>query len=160
MAKNHYHSSGNSKRAAALKYGYKSGLEHTVAEQIKSAEYPLKYETETLKYIVPERQAKYTPDFVFIKKDGNLMFIETKGRWTSVDRLKMKHVLASNPGIDIRMVFQSPTQKISKGSNTTYEIYAQKLGIKHVAKKEIPAEWFTECLRDGEQVVDVKKFFS
>jgi hypothetical protein len=160
MAKNHYHSSGNSKRAAALKYGYKSGLEHTVAEQIKSAEYPLKYETETLKYIVPERQAKYTPDFVFIKKDGNLMFIETKGRWTSVDRLKMKHVLASNPGIDIRMVFQSPTQKISKGSNTTYEIYAQKLGIKHVAKKEIPAEWFAECLRDGEQVVDVKKFFS
>jgi hypothetical protein len=160
MAKNQYHSSGNSKRAAALKYGYKSGLEHTVAEQIKSAEYPLKYETETLKYIVPERQAKYTPDFVFIKKDGNLMFIETKGRWTSVDRLKMKHVLASNPGIDIRMVFQSPTQKISKGSNTTYEIYAQKLGIKHVAKKEIPAEWFAECLRDGEQVVDVKKFFS
>ena len=160
MAKNHYHSSGNSKRAAALKYGYKSGLEHTVAEQIKSAEYPLKYETETLKYIVPERQAKYTPDFVFIKKDGNLMFIETKGRWTSVDRLKMKHVLASNPGIDIRMVFQSHTQKISKGSNTTYEIYAQKLGIKHVAKKEIPAEWFAECLRDGEQVVDVKKFFS
>jgi hypothetical protein len=160
MRKNHYHSSGNSKRAAALKYGYKSGLEHTVADQIKTAEYPLKYETETLKYIVPERQAKYTPDFVFVKKNGELMFIETKGRWTSADRLKMKHVLQSNPGIDIRMVFQSPTQKISKGSNTTYEAYALKLGIKHVAKKEIPTEWFTECLRDGEHVRDVKKFFS
>lgn len=160
MAKNHYHSSGNSKRAAALKYGYKSGLEHIVAEQIKSADYPLKYETETLKYVVPERQAKYTPDFVFIKKDGSFMYVETKGRWTSADRLKMKHVLASNPGIDIRMVFQSPTQKISKGSKTTYETYAYKLGIKHVAKKEIPTEWFNECLRDGEHVVNVKKFFS
>jgi hypothetical protein len=160
MAKNHWHSAGSSKRAAAYKYGYKSGLEHTVAEQIKTAEYPLKYETETLNYIVPERKAKYTPDFVFIKRTGELMFIETKGRWTSADRLKMKHVLVSNPGIDIRMVFQTPTQKISKGSQTTYEAYAAKLGIKHVAKKEIPAEWFAECLRDGEDIIDVKKFFA
>ena len=160
MAKNHYHSSGNSKRAAALKYGYKSGLEHTVADHIKTTEYPLNYETETLNYIVPERKAKYTPDFVFTKRNGEFMFIETKGRWTGADRLKMKHVLASNPGIDIRMVFQSPTQKISKGSKTTYEAYALKLGIKHVAKKDIPAEWLTECLKIGEEVINVKKFFA
>jgi hypothetical protein len=120
----------------------------------------LKYETETLNYIVPERKAKYTPDFVFIKRDGSLMFIETKGRWTSADRLKMKHVLASNPGIDIRMVFQSPTQKISKGSKTTYESYAVKLGIHHVAKKEIPGEWLAECLKNGEEPVNVRKFFA
>jgi hypothetical protein len=88
------------------------------------------------------------------------MFIETKGRWTSSDRLKMKHVLASNPGIDIRMVFQSPTQKISKGSKTTYESYAVKLGIHHVAKKEIPSEWLAECLKNGEEPVNVRKFFA
>lgn len=160
MAKNHYHSSGNSKRAAALKYGYKSGLEHTVADQIKSTEYPLKYETETLNYIVPERRAKYTPDFVFLKRTGGTMYIETKGRWTSADRLKMKHVLASNPGLDIRMVFQNPAQKISKASKTTYESYAFKLGIKHVAKKTIPVEWLEECLRNDEEPVTIKSFFS
>jgi hypothetical protein len=160
MKKNHWHSAANSKRAAAYKYGYKSGLEHTVADQIKSTEYPLNYETETLNYIVPERKAKYTPDFVFVKKNGDLMFIETKGRWTSADRLKMKHVLTSNPGIDIRMVFQAPTQKISKNSKTTYESYANKLGINHVAKKQIPEEWLSECLRNGEEVVNVKKFFT
>lgn len=160
MAKNHYHSSGNSKRAAALKYGYKSGLEHTVADQIKSTEYPLKYETETLNYIVPERKAKYTPDFVFTKRTGGTMYVETKGRWTSADRLKMKHVLASNPGLDIRMVFQNPNQKISKASQTTYEAYANKLGIKHVAKKSIPNEWLEECLRNGEEPVNVKSFFA
>jgi hypothetical protein len=71
----------------------------------------------------------------------------------------MKHVLASNPGIDIRMVFQTPTQKISKGSPTTYEAYALKLGIKHVAKKDIPAEWFAECLKTNESPVIVKSFF-
>lgn len=160
MAKNHWHTGGNSKRAAALKYGYKSGLEHTVAERIQSSEYDLNYETETLNYIVPERRAKYTPDFVFTKRNGEIMYIETKGRWTSADRLKMKHVLASNPGIDIRMVFQSPTQKISKGSSTTYEAYALKLGIKHVAKKDIPAEWLAECVKSGEKPANPKKFFA
>ena len=160
MAKNHWHSAGNGKRAEAYKYGYKSGLELTVSEQIKSTEYPLNYETETLNYIVPERKAKYTPDFVFVKKNGSFMFIETKGRWTSADRLKMKHVLASNPGIDIRIVFQSPAQKISKGSKTTYEAYAVKLGIKYVAKKEIPAEWFAECVKNGEEPKKVTKFFA
>jgi hypothetical protein len=159
MAKNHFHSSGNSKRANAIKYGYKSGLEHTVAEWIQSTEYDLNYETEIIHYIVPERKAKYTPDFVFTKKDGNLMYIETKGRWTSADRLKMKHVLQSNPGADIRLVFQTPTQKISKNSKTTYENYAEKLGIKHIAKRDIPAEWLLECVKTGEEPKIIKKYF-
>jgi hypothetical protein len=159
MAKNHFHSAGNSKRANALKYGYKSGLEQTVAEQIKSTEYDLKYETEIINYIVPERKAKYTPDFVFIKRNGNFMFIETKGRWTTADRQKMKHVLASNPGVDIRMVFQNPNQRLSKTSKTTYAEFALKLGIQHVAKKDIPAEWLLECVKSGESPVNVKRFF-
>jgi len=87
------------------------------------------------------------------------MYIETKGRWTTADRTKMKHVLQSNPGIDIRMVFQNPNQKLSKTSPTTYEAYARKLGIVHVAKKEIPAEWMAECIKRGEEAVDVKRFF-
>lgn len=159
MRKNHFHSAGNSKRAAALKYGYKSGLEHTVAEAIKSTPYDLKYETETINYIVPERKAKYTPDFVFIKRNGQFMFVETKGRWTTADRTKMKHVLASNPGVDIRMVFQNPNQRLSKTSKTTYAEYALKLGIRHVAKKDIPAEWLEECVKSGESPVNVKRFF-
>ena len=159
MRKNHFHSSGNSKRVNALKHGYKSGLELSVSMQINQTDYPLNYETETLKYIVPERKAKYTPDFVFTKQNGETMYIETKGRWTTADRTKMKHVLASNPGLDIRMVFQNPTQKISKASNTTYEAYANKLGIKHVAKKSIPTEWLNECLKTGEELPQVKKFF-
>ena len=159
MAKNHFHSAGNSKRAAALKYGYKSGLEHVVAEAIKSTPYDLKYETETVNYIVPERKAKYTPDFVFTKRNGQFMFVETKGRWTTADRTKMKHVLTSNPGIDIRMVFQNPNQRLSKTSKTTYGDYALKLGIKHVAKKDIPAEWLEECLKSGEMPINTKRFF-
>jgi hypothetical protein len=159
MRKNHFHSAGNSKRAAALKHGYKSGLEHVVAEAIKSTPYDLKYETEIINYVVPERKAKYTPDFVFTKRNGQFMFVETKGRWTTADRTKMKHVLASNPGVDIRMVFQNPNQRLSKTSKTTYAEYALKLGIRHVAKKDIPAEWLGECLKSGESPINTKRFF-
>ena len=46
--KNHWHTAGSKKRQAAYKYGYKSGLELTVANQIKEAKYPVNYETEKL----------------------------------------------------------------------------------------------------------------
>ena len=158
--KNHWHSAGSKTRAEAYKYGYKSGLELTVSKQIEDTEYELKYETEIIHYTVPERKAKYTPDFVFTKKNGSLMFIETKGRWTATDRLKMKHVLASNPGVDIRLVFQNPNQKISKSSATTYRIYAEKLGIKHVGSKVIPSEWMAECIKKGEEPKQSLNFFN
>ena len=96
---------------------------------------------------------------MFTKKTGDFMFVETKGRWTTIDRTKMKHVLASNPGVDIRMVFQNPNQRISKNSKTTYESYANKLGIMHVAKRDIPAEWLAECVKNGETPNNPKKFF-
>ena len=159
MKKNHWHTAGSKQRQAAYKYGYRSGLELLVAEQIKETSYELRYETDVIKYIVPQRDAKYTPDFVFTKRNGSMMYIETKGRWTATDRKKMKHVLQCNPGIDLRIVFQNPNQKISKASKTTYEAYANKLGISKVAKKEIPIEWMADCLKPGEKTQDPKRFF-
>lgn len=158
MAKNHWNTKSKV-RQEAYKYGYKSGLEHKVADALKEVNYPVNYETQVLQYIVPETKRKYTPDFILTKKDGTLMYIETKGRWTSADRLKMKHVLKSNPDIDIRIVFQNGNQKISKGSKTTYEMYANKLGITKVANKMIPTEWLAECCQVDENPTDPKTFF-
>jgi len=160
MKKNHWHTGGSKKRQMAYKYGYKSGLELKVAQQIKEAKYPVNYETEKIEYIVPQKNSKYTPDFVFQKINGGTMYIETKGRWTSIDRQKMKNILTSNPGLDLRLVFQNPNQKISKGSKTTYEMYAKKLGITHIAKKDIPEAWLSECLRHGEVANNPKQFLS
>ena len=86
MKKNHWHTAGSKQRQAAYKYGYRSGLELLVAEQIKQTSYELRYETDVIKYTVPQRDAKYTPDFVFTKRNGSMMYIETKGRWTATDR--------------------------------------------------------------------------
>ena len=159
MKKNHWHTAGSKQREVAYKYGYRSGLELIVADQIKESDYPVNYETNTLTYTVPEKQSKYTPDFIFTKKNGEIMYIETKGRWTNIDRLKMKHVLQSNPNIDLRIIFQNPNQKISKTSKTTYESYALKLGIHHVANKNMPESWLSECLKNGETFKDPKNFF-
>lgn len=157
--KNHWHTKGSKQRQAALKHGYRSGLELDVSKQIQEANYPVNYETETLHYIVPEKKSKYTPDFIFTKKNGQKMYIETKGRWTAADRKKMKFVLKSNPGIDLRIVFQNPNQKISKTSKTTYGEFAERMGITHVAKKEIPESWLDECIKSGEEPRDPSKFF-
>jgi len=146
-------------RQVALKYGYKSGLELDVSKQITEANYPLNYETEKLEYIVPETKHTYTPDFIFTKKNGAKMYVETKGRWTNIDRKKTKNVLASNPGIDLRFVFQNPNQKITKNSKTTYAMHALKIGVNEVAKMDIPEAWLKECVKIGEEPNNPQKFF-
>lgn len=158
VRKNNWNST-SARRKNALKHGYNSGFELDIANLLKEVNYSVNYETEVLKYTVPETHHKYTPDFVLTKHDGDLLYIETKGRWTTADRKKMKYVLKCNPGIDIRIIFQNSKQKISKNSKTTYEQYANKLGIKHVANKTIPAEWLAECCQIDEVPTKIRRKF-
>ena len=48
-----------------------------------------------------------------------------------------------NPDLDLRMVFQSPYNKISKRSKTTYAKWCEKHGIPWCAYHNIPIEWLT-----------------
>ena len=130
-------------RALARKHGYRSGLEDKISEQLKFTGKSWSYESEKLKYTVPERIATYTPDFILIKKDGSKMYIETKGRFTTADRKKMKLVKEANPELDIRLLFQTPNNKIIKTSKTTYADWADKHGYLWAAK-EIPIKWLEE----------------
>ena len=75
----------------------------------------VKYEYESTK--VPYQiQHNYTPDFLL----PNGVFLECKGYWDPEDRRKVKNVKKQNPELDIRMVFQTPYNRISKKSKTTY----------------------------------------
>ena len=130
-------------RALARKHGYRSGLEDQISEQLKFTGKTWSYETEKLKYTVPERVATYTPDFILIKSNGDKMYIETKGRFTTADRKKMKLVKEANPELDIRLLFQTPNNKIIKTSKTTYADWADKHGYLWAAK-EIPIKWLEE----------------
>jgi hypothetical protein len=126
--------------AVGLVHGFRSGLEDTVATQIKVATgSPAAYEQEKIEYLKPARKAKYTPDFRL--KNG--IFVETKGRFTADDRQKHRLIKEQHPSLDIRFVFQNSRARITKNSNTTYADWCQKYGFQY-ADKLIPADWFRE----------------
>ena len=123
----------------AKKYGFKSGLEETISQQIESQGIKVEYETEKVPYIIPASNHTYSPDF----KLPNGIRVETKGRFVAADRKKHLLVKEQNPNMDIRFVFSNSKNKINKKSKTTYADWCDKHGFKY-ADKVIPEEWFTE----------------
>jgi|TARA_R110002153_G_scaffold127190_3_gene274718 predicted nuclease of restriction endonuclease-like RecB superfamily len=125
-----------------IKHGYRSGLEDKLSKQIKTAGLEVHYETDKIKYQVPPRQAKYTPDFR-LPKDGGFFYVEAKGIWDVQDRQKHLLIQEQYPEIDIRFVFSNSNNKLYKGSKSTYASFCDKHRLQW-AHKTIPDEWLTE----------------
>ena len=118
-----------------LKYGYRSGLEEKVSEQLTKAKIKFSYETTKINYEVNETR-KYTPDFIL----GNGIIVETKGRFVQADRKKHLLIKRQHPKLDIRFVFQNSRAKLYKGAKSTYADWCDKHGFMY-ADKSIPEEW-------------------
>lgn len=129
-----------SAKQAAMKHGYRSGLEERIAEQLDKLGIDYTYEQVKLTYIKPASKHVYTPDFVL----PNGIIVETKGRFLLADRQKHILVKKHNPTLDIRFVFSNSKARISKTSHTTYASWCEKNGFKY-ADKVIPDEWLNEC---------------
>lgn len=128
----------NKIRQAAIKKGYRSGLEHTVLNSLKdrncNAQYEcLKIEWEDLAY------RTYTPDFLL----PNGILVETKGRFTPEDRRKHLEIKKQHPDLDIRFVFTNGNAKLRKGSKTSYGSWCDKNGFLW-ATKDVPDDWLAE----------------
>ena len=82
----------------------RSHLEEQVADLLDQMKVPYQYESEKLPYLI---EANYIPDF----KVGDI-YLEAKGYFPPEQRRKMKAVKAANPDLDIRIIFQSPHNKI------------------------------------------------
>ena len=113
---------------------YRSGLEEKVADLLSELGVSFEYETHKLAYQI---QHYYKPDFIL----PNGVILETKGYWDKDDRRKMKAVKEQNPDLDIRMVFQSPYNTISKKSKMTYAQFCEKNDIPWTSYHEIPIDW-------------------
>ena len=113
---------------------FRSGLEEQVAKLLSSLGISYGYETEKLSYTI---EHDYTPDFIL----PNYTYLEAKGYWSAADRRKILAVKKDNPEIDLRMVFQSPYNKISKKSKTTYAKWCDKHDIPWTSYHNIPLEW-------------------
>lgn len=129
----------NRNMAAGLTHGFRSGLEDRNAKHLESLGQPVLFEVTKIRYVIPESFHTYTPDFEL----ANGILVETKGKFEPQDRAKHLLVKAQNPDLDIRIVFQRPSDPINKGSPTTYAMWCDKHGIKW-AFKLIPPEWLRE----------------
>ena len=116
-------------------YKFRSGLEKNIADLLSELKIDYEYETTKLAYTISHN---YTPDFVLPNKH---VVLEAKGYWSPSDRRKILAVKRDNPDMDIRMVFQSPFNKISKKSKTTYAQYCEKHDIPWASYVDIPLEW-------------------
>ena len=130
-------------KQAALVLGYRSGLEEKIGKQLDDLQVEYTYETEKISYIQPAKKRTYKPDFIKTKKNGEKLYIETKGRLTAADRKKHEWVKDLNPNLDIRFVFTNSNTRIAKNSKTTYAEWCIKHGFLF-ADKEIPKEWLEE----------------
>lgn len=115
---------------------YKSKWEGVVAEQLKELGIELLYEVDTLKYIIPEKEHRYKPDW----KIKNNRYIESKGIFDSKDRQKILFVKEQHPDVRIYMLFYNANQKLYKGSRTTYSDWCDKNGIEW-SHRIIKREW-------------------
>jgi hypothetical protein len=134
---------GSSVRANAIKHGWRSGLEESLAADLRSKGVEYEYETQVINWVVPSRNARYTPDFWIKTKSGKTIVVESKGRFITNNRQQMILVKAQHPELDIRFVFSNSRQKISKQSKTTYGMWCEKHGFLY-ADKTVPQEWLNE----------------
>ena len=113
---------------------YRSNLEKDIANLLECLGVSFQYESDKLSYTI---EHNYTPDFVL----PNYKYLEAKGYWSPEDRRKILAVKRDNPDVDLRMIFQSPYNTISKKSKTTYAQWCEKHDIPWASFHDIPLEW-------------------
>lgn len=136
-------------RQGAYAAGYRSVFELRVNTWMKEEGLDIPYEPEKIAYVVPASNHKYTPDW----KVGDVIY-EGKGYFAASDRKKMLHIIESNPGLTVRMIFQNAQAKINKRSKTSYADWCDKFGIEWAdfKDKEKLLEWLRPKKKRGKKV--------
>lgn len=128
-------------RRRKTKAGHRSKFEDRFAAALGECGVEYGYEVTCLPFTQPAKQRRYTPDYTLTCTPP--IIIETKGRLTAADRAKMLLVKAQHPELDIRLVFQNASVRLSKVSRTTYGEWAERNGFLW-ANERIPEEWLKE----------------
>lgn len=114
---------------------YRSKLEERVATLLPAS---AQYEVDKLEYIVPASKHKYLTDF----KLSDTVYIEVKGRLLPSERKKHLLLKEQHPDIKVHFFFDKASNKIYKGSPTTYADWCDKHGFEWTDLKQgLPKEW-------------------
>jgi len=117
---------------------YRSNGERIFAAKLHKRKVIFAYEPIKLAWQRPIQH--YTPDFRITRADGSVFYVEYKGYFRPGSRTIMMYVVAQHPDLDIRMVFQDWTKRISKTSKTTYRAWCENKNI-ICANKNMPLAW-------------------
>ena len=120
-------------KEVAKRAGFKSIGETRCAADLEHRKIPFTYETTTVEY--QHKVQHYTPDF-----DLDGIHIEYKGKLDYETRKKLLAVRATNPDMQIGIVFEKASNKIRKGSKTTYMDWGKSKGFL-CAERTVPKEW-------------------
>ena len=124
--------------SAAMKHGYRSGLEVRTKDYLIEHNMPFKYEEVKIEW-EDLMYRTYTPDFIL----PNGIIIESKGRFVAADRRKHVEIKKQHPKLDIRFVFYNSRNKISKGAKSTYQDWCNKNKFLY-HDRIVPLEWLEE----------------
>jgi hypothetical protein len=109
-----------------IQKAFRSKSEERLANMLDAMEIPYEYEPIGKKVFYRiERNAKYLPDFIV----GDGIILEVKGYLTSADRSKYLRIAKWNPFLDLRFVFDRPSNLLNKKSRTTYAEWAEQHGF-------------------------------
>ena len=114
---------------------YRSKFELKVAADLGKRKVDFQYEKVSFDYVPKIRN--YTPDFYLPESK---IYIETKGRLTTNDRVKHLLIKDQYPDLDIRFVFVNANNKISRTSKTTYANWCDRHKFLW-AESLVPMEW-------------------
>ena len=114
---------------------YRSKFEVKVAAYLGKRKVDFQYEKVSFDYVPKIRN--YTPDFYLPE---STIYIETKGRLTTNDRVKHLLIKDQYPDLDIRFVFVNADNKISRTSKTTYANWCDRHKFLW-AESLVPMEW-------------------
>ena len=114
---------------------YRSKFEVKVAADLGKRKVDFQYEKVSFDYVPKIRN--YTPDFYLPESK---IYIETKGRLTTNDRVKHLLIQEQYPDLDIRFVFVNANNKISRTSKTTYANWCDRHKFLW-AESLVPMEW-------------------
>ena len=117
---------------------YRSKFEVKVAADLGKRKIDFQYEKVSFDYVPKIRN--YTPDFYLPESK---IYIETKGRLTTNDRVKHLLIKDQYPDLDIRFVFVNADNKISRTSKTTYANWCDRHKFLW-AESLVPMEWLNE----------------
>jgi hypothetical protein len=117
---------------------YKSKFEKTVGDFLGTN---AEYETDRINFVQPAKDRYYVPDF----KTKAGVYLETKGKFTSDDRMKHLWLREQHPDKRIVLVFMNANVKLNKKSKTSYGMWATKNSLEWYNWKDgIPEELYID----------------